>query len=863
MVGLSIPRSASSQGPRAPADWPDPSISPTGASTSTVTDASVNPPPRNESREPIPAVNQIQISPTRLRAPPVVPLHQLHKLGPPPASRAPPPPSNKAPYQIPQFIQASTSNSNNSNTAAAHAQSQRQQNEYSVAEQGMNRSEASSADTYRRPSISTNQSFTHTYVPQTPSHRLQTSLPNGTISITTNVPSQSRPNAFSARSPNSPHRLIGARSHDNLRGARGVRPLPHGPTPLSTSFNNRMAGVTASPVQMNALSQRQYPPSPSSSGSPVGPIPSSFGNLSRGGPAAGDRPLPGILGAPTSGSRRPNATDSNPQGTSLQRVGAISGPRYAAPGRFGNTAGGSVAETRGEAVPATGPATTSAAAVAAAGNSGSDVAARGLDMVAAPLNITAHSQVMMRTGSGPPAGSALGSTGFHAHSGSLSSQMSPVPSSTLLGSGSAPHSPSRSERPQLPQLYVPPELPLTSRDSEGEPISAASLAHITAERRRSLELRHSAAQPNNELTVLSTEHWLAPIISEGTLLPGQSLLIPQSLSDDLEAGSPRSSGSNTPKSHHEVQDSGTNLSFGSSTAGDDDSSDSDSSSEDLWQGARLTPNRNQDSQGDSKFKPNLEPIKTTFQRQDDAWVIRPGPEVLYDHIDKFFPKVNLDEPVIESTPSPTSAEISVIYPPMSPTTAAQLPSPEPVSHDRNHRKSIRVVANERSHKLKHLLKANFGSKNDSKALGRRMTKFWGSRVEELPPHPKSRIEARSPDTASSPTPPERPGPVTFKWVRGDLIGKGSYGRVYHALNATTGEIMAVKQVELPKTISDHDDKRQLTVVSALKSESATLSTLDHPHVVQYLGFEETPEFLSMCVDFVQMVFMPYLIHPYL
>lgn len=70
------------------------------------------------------------------------------------------------------------------------------------------------------------------------------------------------------------------------------------------------------------------------------------------------------------------------------------------------------------------------------------------------------------------------------------------------------------------------------------------------------------------------------------------------------------------------------------------------------------------------------------------------------------------------------------------------------------------------------------------------------------------------------------------------------------MNINTGEIMAVKQVELPKTPSDQDDRRQITVVEALKSESATLSTLDHPHVVQYLGFEETPEFLSIFLEYV-------------
>lgn len=85
----------------------------------------------------------------------------------------------------------------------------------------------------------------------------------------------------------------------------------------------------------------------------------------------------------------------------------------------------------------------------------------------------------------------------------------------------------------------------------------------------------------------------------------------------------------------------------------------------------------------------------------------------------------------------------------------------------------------------------------------------------------------------------------FRWVRGELIGKGTYGRVYLALNATTGEMIAVKQVEIPRTASDKDDSRQVTVVEALKLESETLKDLDHPNIVQYLGFEETPTFLSM------------------
>lgn len=60
-------------------------------------------------------------------------------------------------------------------------------------------------------------------------------------------------------------------------------------------------------------------------------------------------------------------------------------------------------------------------------------------------------------------------------------------------------------------------------------------------------------------------------------------------------------------------------------------------------------------------------------------------------------------------------------------------------------------------------------------------------------------------------------------------------------------MIAVKQVEIPKTDADRGDSRQSSVVEALKMESETLKDLDHPNIVQYLGFEQTPDFLSMCV----------------
>ena len=74
-----------------------------------------------------------------------------------------------------------------------------------------------------------------------------------------------------------------------------------------------------------------------------------------------------------------------------------------------------------------------------------------------------------------------------------------------------------------------------------------------------------------------------------------------------------------------------------------------------------------------------------------------------------------------------------------------------------------------------------------------------------------------------------------KWVRGELIGRGTCGRVYLALNATTGEMMAVKQVEISENLSDENDSRQATIFNALKSKSEILKDLDHPNIVPFIG----------------------------
>ncbi|KAF8560282.1 Pkinase-domain-containing protein [Imleria badia] len=222
--------------------------------------------------------------------------------------------------------------------------------------------------------------------------------------------------------------------------------------------------------------------------------------------------------------------------------------------------------------------------------------------------------------------------------------------------------------------------------------------------------------------------------------------------------------------------------------------------------------------------------KSTFEEY--TWAHRPPPEDVYDRLEEFFPEHDLDKPVIEANSGGTS-----------PTTAD--PSYGITSNDRERinvrgKKSIRIVAEEHKKRLDRTSRAESSYGN----LLRRSTKLWGGHVEEVTTSQKK-------PSISKPTvdAPGGPRPI-FKWVRGELIGKGTYGRVYLALNATTGEMIAVKQVEIPTTASDKSDSRQASFVQALKMESETLKDLDHPHIVAYLGFEETPNFLSIFLEYV-------------
>jgi mitogen-activated protein kinase kinase kinase len=72
-----------------------------------------------------------------------------------------------------------------------------------------------------------------------------------------------------------------------------------------------------------------------------------------------------------------------------------------------------------------------------------------------------------------------------------------------------------------------------------------------------------------------------------------------------------------------------------------------------------------------------------------------------------------------------------------------------------------------------------------------------------------------------------------KWIKGALIGAGSFGKVYLGMDASNGLLMAVKQVELP-TGSAPNQERKKSMLNALEREIELLKNLQHVNIVQYL-----------------------------
>ncbi|KAF8798060.1 Pkinase-domain-containing protein [Phlegmacium glaucopus] len=88
-----------------------------------------------------------------------------------------------------------------------------------------------------------------------------------------------------------------------------------------------------------------------------------------------------------------------------------------------------------------------------------------------------------------------------------------------------------------------------------------------------------------------------------------------------------------------------------------------------------------------------------------------------------------------------------------------------------------------------------------------------------------------------------------KWIKGALIGAGSFGEVYLGMDASSGLLMAVKQVKLP-TGSAPNQERKKSMLSALEREIELLKNLQHENIVQYLYSSIDDEYLNIFLEYV-------------
>ncbi|KAI9593495.1 kinase-like domain-containing protein [Syncephalis fuscata] len=87
-----------------------------------------------------------------------------------------------------------------------------------------------------------------------------------------------------------------------------------------------------------------------------------------------------------------------------------------------------------------------------------------------------------------------------------------------------------------------------------------------------------------------------------------------------------------------------------------------------------------------------------------------------------------------------------------------------------------------------------------------------------------------------------------QWIKGSMIGTGSFGHVYLGLNPLTGELLAAKQVELPNS-SGSDERREM-MLKALQREIDLLKDLDHENIVRYLGSHRDEQHLNIFLEYV-------------
>lgn len=272
------------------------------------------------------------------------------------------------------------------------------------------------------------------------------------------------------------------------------------------------------------------------------------------------------------------------------------------------------------------------------------------------------------------------------------------------------------------------------------------------------------------------------------------------------------------------------------------------------------------------------PRRDSFAR-GDVWASRPPVEGVIDHLDDFFPNVDLDAPYLEgqggSPPSSPAnkqpaendasrkerqdASTYTAHPGNDGEATMKAQDPGVIARRNINRsgggltrmKSIREVAQGANQPTRNRSVASTGNQKSGDILRRKSTKMFGAKIMQI--RPSSRLNKLDPIPQNKPSPAnvtQAQKQPTFRIIRGQLIGKGTYGRVYLGMNADNGEVLAVKQVDINPRIAGQDRDRVKEMVGALDQEIDTMQHLEHPNIVQYLGCERGELSISIYLEYI-------------
>lgn len=224
--------------------------------------------------------------------------------------------------------------------------------------------------------------------------------------------------------------------------------------------------------------------------------------------------------------------------------------------------------------------------------------------------------------------------------------------------------------------------------------------------------------------------------------------------------------------------------------------------------------------------------------------LRPPPEVLYNNLEVFFPKADLDRIIIDEAPTNgvgfgRMKSIRIIAQEASRRASYRSPLQQAGNFTDGNRSKI--VGSTKSRNLSGL--ANRSATNTS-LLRRKSTKMWGQKVVEVTLNSKNKKDLQK----VIPKRGKNGEFVEFAWIKGELIGIGKFGKVYVAMNVTTGDLIAVKQMSINHKFLNRRETND--IVDTFKAEVDSLKDLDHVNIVQYLGFEIKDNTYSIFLEYV-------------